>query len=374
MPTAYLHAGQFKTGTSAIQASLLARRAHFAAHGLLVPQAGQSPETGAHHALAQALAGLPLGPKQATIPQRLQAEIEAAGRPDVLISSEFLSLILRPRGALEQVSGWFAAIGYDVAIVLFMRNIPDFVNSAYAQSTRLLAQHRGIDAYVDDWIRRHTVRPVWAVLEAATAVRAIIRPYGAAAREAGALGALMQAIGRQEAAEGLANETTGLENVRQGPFGVHVRRFTRRLVEAGGHDLPRGMRRRLSERIDAILAGRPAEAAPYLGLTPDRLARLEAATGSEIDALSRRLWGAPAAETLPLPAGIGESNDPEDTGVLPDDWPAAMAKVRSAWRPMARRLANRTPADRPRGMAGRLQRAGYDVREIGFDPGGDEVI
>ncbi len=109
MPTAHLHAGLFKTGTTAIQAGLLSERAHLAASGLHVARTGQSAETGAHHALVQALAGLQLGPKQADLPERLRAEIDAAGRPDLLVSSEFLSLILRPRGALERVAGWEAA-------------------------------------------------------------------------------------------------------------------------------------------------------------------------------------------------------------------------------------------------------------------------
>ena len=94
MPTVFLHAGMHKTGTSAFQQFMQDQRHWLLEHGYYVPETGRT-KGGAHHLLVRAIAGLPGPPAFADLPSALTKEISEAGQPDLIISSEAMSHIMR---------------------------------------------------------------------------------------------------------------------------------------------------------------------------------------------------------------------------------------------------------------------------------------
>src|SRR4051795_5892345 len=91
----YIHVGPHKSGTTSIQWFLQENRAELLKHGYFVPES--ETKRGAHHALAEALAGLDVGEhRQSLVTKSIRAIAETASET-IIISSEALEGILESR-------------------------------------------------------------------------------------------------------------------------------------------------------------------------------------------------------------------------------------------------------------------------------------
>ena len=131
MPTVYLHAGMHKTGSSAFQHFMQDQRNWLLERGYLVPKTGCA-KGGAHHSLARVIAGLPGPPAFADLPNALTKEISEAGQPDLIISAESMSTMMRAPELLGRFLDFFGALGYSVAVILYIPEEPAAFNNIYS--------------------------------------------------------------------------------------------------------------------------------------------------------------------------------------------------------------------------------------------------
>ncbi len=86
--TCYIHVGPHKTGTTSIQWFLQENRAELLKDGYLVPES--ETKRGAHHALAEALAGLDVGEHREPLVARSIAAMAETPARTIIFSSEAL--------------------------------------------------------------------------------------------------------------------------------------------------------------------------------------------------------------------------------------------------------------------------------------------
>src|SRR5439155_22999636 len=91
----YIHVGPHKTGTSAIQWFLQENRAELLEHGYFVPES--ETKRGAHHALAEKLAGMEVGEHREPLVAKSIRALGETPAETIVISSEALEGILESR-------------------------------------------------------------------------------------------------------------------------------------------------------------------------------------------------------------------------------------------------------------------------------------
>src|SRR6266478_2356401 len=91
----YIHAGPHKTGTTSIQWFLKEYRAELLKHGYFVLES--DTKRGAHHTLAEGLAGLEVGKHREPLVARSIAAIAVTPAQAIIISSEALEGLFRNR-------------------------------------------------------------------------------------------------------------------------------------------------------------------------------------------------------------------------------------------------------------------------------------
>src|SRR5690349_17435208 len=91
----YIHVGPHKTGTTSIQWFLQENRAELLKGGYFVPES--ETKRGAHHALAEGLAGLDVGRHREPLVARSITAIAETPAHNIIISSEALEGLFRTR-------------------------------------------------------------------------------------------------------------------------------------------------------------------------------------------------------------------------------------------------------------------------------------
>lgn len=134
MKTCFIHAGTHKTGTTFIQARLLALRSALAKQGLHIPAIGApSTNIAAQHNLAFDLNEDPhFCPDHGTL-EDLAASLRSTQPSRILLSSEeFLSLARKPRG-MARLRKTLEDQGYRITWIFYLRNYHEWLESAYTQ-------------------------------------------------------------------------------------------------------------------------------------------------------------------------------------------------------------------------------------------------
>ena len=147
MSTVYLHIGYPKTGTSSIQVFLRDNAPALQNFGYYVPLIGQG-RVGGHHALVRTLVGLPVSPRQAVSEAAILSELAAAKDRAVLISSEMLSGLLGDRAQAQTMLGKLRGSHPKIVLIMYVRNQPQFLNSAYSQGVKSFRREDDFRAYL----------------------------------------------------------------------------------------------------------------------------------------------------------------------------------------------------------------------------------
>lgn len=134
--TAYLHVGTYRTASTALQTAIVGhRKALLEVTGVYVPQAGTSSYRSAHHSLAREL--LSDNAEIAGSPTWRLLSDELSNAPDhkaIVISSEDFSPLFP--AVLPVVRRFFQDIGYELIVLVALRNQVDCLNSEYCESIR----------------------------------------------------------------------------------------------------------------------------------------------------------------------------------------------------------------------------------------------
>ena len=149
MPTLFLHVGLHKTGTTSLQKAFFDNRAALERQGFLYPRTGLSPKpvNWGHHELAYALRHRPQGTEMW---QALRKEADDAGLPNVVVSSEELSLLpfasLPGPAPFKLISQIFE--GYDVRLICYLRPQAEMISSLYNHHVKSVGEKRDILEFI----------------------------------------------------------------------------------------------------------------------------------------------------------------------------------------------------------------------------------
>lgn len=180
MPKLILHTGLHKTGTTSVQKMLHQNRAGLARQGFLYPQTGLADGVAnwGHHPLAYALRSPQTGREIWTA---LRAEVEAAQLPNVIVSSEELSLLPFPTFPALQPYRLIAELfkGYQIIVLCYLRPQEDMAASLYNHHVKSVGETRDILAFLADVAPRLDYMQYLHVASAALGDAALhVRRYG----------------------------------------------------------------------------------------------------------------------------------------------------------------------------------------------------
>lgn len=321
-----IHTGLHKTGTSAVQARLAASAGALAAAGILYPAAGRSKgaeASPAHHRIAATILNGAADAAGERALQGLAAEIAHTPHRALVISSELVSSSLLKREPFR-VPAYFAALGYRVKLLTYLRQQGDFLVSRYVQRVKTLHEARSFAAFCDPILAdpRHLSDQVDRAARARGMV-AEFRPFSAALRREGIERPFLTGLfALCEVAEGAEAEALAARclatplprvNERIGPLDLALRRSVVRGIE-NGPSVCRDHGRYVERRITALLAAQGRQPEPRYDVADAAfLARVEAAFGPTNDAFARRVWGMGWHEAFGGPPVPVEPNDIEVT-------------------------------------------------------------
>lgn len=166
MPTAYVHIGLAKTGTTAIQRAAAKLQEPLEAAGIRFLRHGRTDEQNGHHCLAWALrsARQANGACSPDTLEEVRAELAGLAGTDtnVLVSSEELSLSAYRPLELAALRDLFA--GYRLCVLVYVRDQVDFFNSFYVELIKSMLTAESVGECLDrlsqeeryhyaDWLR-----------------------------------------------------------------------------------------------------------------------------------------------------------------------------------------------------------------------------
>ena len=290
-------------------------RKQFLKHGILVPETGQRPY-GAHHRLALDLAGRSECSSD-SVEQEFIRELSKSSAHTVLMSSENFWPLLGVQCQAERLIGCLRSLGFEIEIVVYVRNQPQYLNSSYVQNVKTWLYSGEFFAFANR-ARSHRNKYTyshWLTFAERHSVSLLVRPFSEQVRRTGVTQDLLATIGLSSA-EGF---NTAIErNVSVGSFAVEVaRRLLRRI---GGPDrLTHLQADQCRSVFQSELKYRRIDDDAYCGLTTSLAAEVETQFAEDNARLSHAAWGKPWHEMFATDVGqVFEPNDYALTGVPPD--------------------------------------------------------
>lgn len=122
----FLHIGNYKTGSTAIQSFLFSNRDSLRALGYYVPETGRIGD--AHHAWAGSLLGRPGSPGDTDgLYGKILEELDRSGCDKAIVSSETLFNKVIPGDVVARLPG------HDIAVLAYLRRQDEFASAFYMQ-------------------------------------------------------------------------------------------------------------------------------------------------------------------------------------------------------------------------------------------------
>ena len=292
-----LHAGQPKTGSSAIQQFCAANRAPLRRRGYLFPSLGREGR-GNHKFLLLDILGRPQEEAHRGAAIRFREEIDRDPASAVILSSEWLFAHLVSKGTASRVLHFFRECRLEPEIVIYIRPDADRVNSGYVQQTKSFFVSDDIADFAKNKAERGSgAYASLARLKEELGPRLILLPYDRNVAENGAAASFLAAIGVSEhdpaefAPEGRANESVG-------PIAVAAARDTLARLRRRGMEPSRQQRQHLARALRDMIAAEPAERA-YQGVDERLAASIEAEVAEARQQFAASVWGKSWTEVFP---------------------------------------------------------------------------
>jgi hypothetical protein len=288
-----IHAGTHKTASSYIQSRMAANRTELERAGVLLRYPGAPAQK--HKPLAHALA-------KADWPQwtRFLRSLPPTGEL-VLVSGEQFTQPLANSRCHRALSDLLEAQGFQLHVLLFLRDQPDYINARFVHSTRRLYHHQSFDDYVATQLaeRRHIYdyNHLFADLIRDSRIRCTFLPYGSSWGDP--FDRLLTSLGHSPPVGGWCPADPSKGNVQPGCEGVWLaQRIGERLAELGieGRSLANtgAVVRRIAER-EGWQHDR------YCGFDAPSAAVVAAHYASANDAFAQQVWGCPWRQQMPEP-------------------------------------------------------------------------
>ena len=327
----YIHVGPHKSGTTSIQWFLQENRAELLKHGYFVPES--ETKRGAHHALAEGLAGLDVGePRQPLVTKSIRAIAETASDA-IIISSEALEGILESRKHAEIFFGQIRELNFEPKLVLFPRNQPQWINSSYAFSVRSFRRCDPFQSAALGFAQSSGSRFFrWVGLANAHALELIARPFTKETIACGVITEFVRSIGINSPQ---FRDFEIRRNEAVGPFTVSIAREVLRPIAHAGKPLKWLQAERCKKELAAHLKETGLADARYCGLSTSLARRIGRELQSDNNAFAQSVWGSPWDAIFA--ADVAEEFTPNDFEIRAPDWFTAR-RLRRAIRAMKARV------------------------------------
>jgi len=289
----YIHVGPHKTGTTSIQWFLQENRTELLKHGYFVPES--ETKRGAHHALAEKLAGMEVGEHREPLVAKSIRALGETPAETIVISSEALEGILESRKHAQVFFSRIAELNLEPKLVLFPRNQPQWINSSYSFSVKSFRRSDPFQASARVFPQSPGARfSRWIELADAYALELIARPFTKQIIARGVVPQFLQTIGVNSSSQFRGGETRRNEAV--GPFTVSVAREVLRSLGDNASRLTWLQAERCKIGLAAYLREKGLADAGYCGLTTALARHIERELRLDNDHFAQRAWGRSWAE------------------------------------------------------------------------------
>jgi hypothetical protein len=311
----YVHVGPPKTGTTSIQWFLQENGPELLKHGYFVPES--ETKRGAHHALAEGLAGLDLGEHREPLVARSVAAITETPAQAIVISSEALEGILRSR---KHADAFFSQIGkleLEPKLILFPRNQPQWINSSYASTVKSFRQSDRFQDYALSFAQSPGSKfSRWIDLAFAYGAELIARPFTKQTIRHGVIPEFLQSIGITSSE---FRDRAVRRNEAVGPFTVSVAREVLRSIRK---EMTWLQAKKCKVQLAEYLRQRKCTDSGYCGLSTASARHIEEELRSDNDAFAQRVWGKSWADIFA--ADVTEEFTPNDFEMRRPGWFVAL--------------------------------------------------
>jgi hypothetical protein len=280
----FLHAGEPKTGTSAIQLLLHENREALQHFGYLVPKAGMS-RSGNYGQLIKAILGQPVPPRYAHCVEAFRQEVNTHLADTVVVSAESLDYRFRSDEERERILSFLRDLGLATTVVIFIRRDAEALNSAYVEQVKSFLY----DVTLRDFVLRR--RRYFHLLKLAQLprIQTIFRPYNAEVRRAGVGREFLRVIGlSEEALECLGAERRINESV--GPIAVAAAQEIRRRIQQTARQPTNRQRKALKAELFRLIEQEAPEP-PFYGVDADLLQEIDRRMAEDREKFAQAAWG-----------------------------------------------------------------------------------
>jgi hypothetical protein len=307
----YIHVGPHKSGTTSIQWFLQENRAELLKQGYFVPES--ETKRGAHHTLAEGLAGLDVGEHRQPLVTRSIRAIAETPAGAIIISSEALEGLLRNRQHTEAFFNRICELDLEPKFVLFPRNQPQWINSSYASSVKSFRRSDSLPPGVLGFAQSPQARfSRWIELAETHNAELITRPFSNEILRRGVIPEFLRSVGITSS-QFRDSEIRRHEAV--GPFTVSVAREVLRSI---GKRLTWLQARRCKVKLAEYLHQNRIVDGRYCGLTTAMARDVEEELRSDNDAFAQRVWGKSWADVFAV--DLSEEFTPNDFEIRRPDW------------------------------------------------------
>ena len=326
----YIHVGPHKSGTTSIQWFLQENRAELLKNGYFVPES--ETKRGAHHALAEGLAGLDVGEHRKPLVTRSIRAIAETASEAIIISSEALEGILDSGQHAQVFFGQIRELNCEPKLVLFPRNQPQWINSSYAFSVMSFRRSDPFQSAALGFAQSPGSRfSRWVELADNNASELIARPFTKETIACGVITEFVRSIGINSSQ---FRDSEIRRNEAVGPFTVSVAREVLHGISQAGEPLKWLQAEQCKKELAAHLKETGLADSRYCGLSTSLARHIERELQSDNDAFAQSAWGKRWAEIFA--ADVTEEFTPNDFEVRAPGWFKAR-RLRGAIRAMKAR-------------------------------------
>jgi len=289
--TCYIHVGPHKTGSTSIQWFLHENRAELLAQGYFVPES--DTKRGAHHTLAEAMAGLDIGEhRQPLVARCLKAMDETPAR-SIIISSEALEGLFRDRQNSDTFFTRIRELNFQPKLILLPRNQPQWINSSYASTVKSFRRCDSFESCVFNFSKSPDARfSRWLELAETHAAPLIARPFNNDTLRRGVIPEFLDTIGIKFSQ---FRDRTIRRNESVGPFTVSV---AREVLRSMGRKLTWLQARKCKVKLAEYVRDNGPVDGGYCGLSTSLARQVEEQMRSDNDLFAQAVWGKPWAEVF----------------------------------------------------------------------------
>src|SRR5215216_5792389 len=279
----YVHVGPHKTGTTSIQWFLQENRAELLKLGYFVPES--DTKRGAHHALAERLAGLDVGEDRESLVTRSIAAVAETPAQAVIISSEALEGLFRNEQNTEAFFNEIRELNLEPKLIVFPRNQPQWINSSYASSVRTFRRSDSFEVCALRFAQSPDAKfSRWIQLAETHGAELIAQPFSKETLRRGVIPGFLRSIGISSAQ---FRDHAVRRNEAVGPFTVNVAREVLRSI---GKEMTWLQAKKCKVELARYLRENNCTDSGYCGLSTPLARYVEEELRCDNDAFAQRVW------------------------------------------------------------------------------------